>query len=181
MSLTSFYFCLLQLFRLRAYIVGHIACIIRPIIRSKLSIGKLDEGGARGECAGLFFLLDDIANTIASIYGSLLRSSEGMFTHDDTSAPCEVAMEVDLVVSGVWVPVVTALMADPGIKTAIFSPGIANILQVRACCSFLSRPVICLIIKTSYLHSIGQLQCIKHLLIRTCKQSTQISRNRILK
>jgi hypothetical protein len=51
-----------------------------------------------------------------------------MFTYDDASM---ASMEVDLVVSGVWVPVATALMADPGIKTAIFSPGIANILQVR--------------------------------------------------
>lgn len=90
----------------------------RPIIRSKLSMGKLDEGGSRGECAGLFFLLDDIANTVASIYGSLLRSSEGMFTHDEDDTA--TAMEVDLVVSGVWVPVATALMADPGIKTVSY-------------------------------------------------------------
>ena len=91
-------------------------------------MGKLDEGGSRGECAGLFFLLDDIANTVATIYGSLLRSSEGMFTNEDGAA---TSVEVDLVVSGVWVPVATALMADPGIKTAIFSPGIANILQAN--------------------------------------------------
>ena len=106
----------------------------RPIIRSKLSMGKLDVGGSRGECAGLFFLLDDIANTIASMYGSLLRSSEGMFAHDDAAitGKSSSSMEVDLVVSGVWVPVATALMTDPGIKTAIFSPGIANVLQVRA-------------------------------------------------
>ena len=95
-------------------------------------MGKLDEGGSRGECAGLFFLLDDIANTVATVYGSLLRSSEGMFTHETSGNSVEVSMEVDLVVSGVWVPVATALMADPGIKTAIFSPGIANVLQVRA-------------------------------------------------
>lgn len=100
----------------------------RPIIRSKLSMGKLDEGGSRGECAGLFFLLDDIANTVATNYGLLLRSSEGMFTNDDGTSK---SLEVDLVVSGVWVPVATALMADPGIKTAIFRPGIANILQAN--------------------------------------------------
>ncbi|KAL7522455.1 hypothetical protein ACHAWX_007243 [Stephanocyclus meneghinianus] len=106
---------------------------IMPIIRSKLSMGKLDEGGSRGECAGLFFLLDDIANTVASMYGSLLRSSEGMFAHDtiDTTGKSCSPMEVDLVVSGVWVPVATALMTDPGIKTAIFSPGIANVLQAN--------------------------------------------------
>ena len=95
-------------------------------------MGKLDEGGSRGECAGLFFLLDDIANTVAAVYGYLLRSSEGIFTHDTAGSTSTVSMEVDLVVSGVWVPVATALMADPGIKTAIFSPGIANILQVRS-------------------------------------------------
>lgn len=101
---------------------------IRPIIRSKLSMGKLDEGGSRGECAGLFFLLDDIANTVATIYGSLLRSSEGMFTHGDDDVA--TSMEVDLVVSGVWVPVATALMADPGIKTVrLFFP-IQTCMQV---------------------------------------------------
>ncbi|KAL3788091.1 hypothetical protein HJC23_008153 [Cyclotella cryptica] len=106
---------------------------IMPIIRSKLSMGKLDEGGSRGECAGLFFLLDDIANTVASVYGSLLRSSEGMFAHDAaaTNGKYSSSMEVDLIVSGVWVPVATALMTDPGIKTAIFSPGIANVLQAN--------------------------------------------------
>ena len=117
----------------------HILC--RPIIRSKISKGKLDEGGSRGECAGLFFLLDDIANTIATMYGALLRSSEGMFTHDDVAVSnCRVSMEVDLVVSGVWIPIATALMADPGIRTAIFSPGIANILQVRSHNIFFSVP-----------------------------------------
>jgi len=118
---------------------------IMPIIRSKLSMGKLDEGGSRGECAGLFFLLDDIANTVASMYGSILRSSEGMFTHGKMSKgeggdggegssgklAHALPMEVDLVTCGVWVPVATALMADPGIKMAIFSPGIANVLQAN--------------------------------------------------
>eukprot|EP01082_Thalassiosira_pseudonana_P005647 g5361.t1 g5361 contig2:380600-383244(+) len=118
---------------------------IMPIVRSKLSMGKLDEGGSRGECAGLFFLLDDIANTVASMYGSILRSSEGMFTHGKMSMgeggdggegssgklAQALPMEVDLVTCGVWVPVATALMADPGIKMAIFSPGIANVLQAN--------------------------------------------------
>jgi hypothetical protein len=103
---------------------------IRPIIRSKLSMGKLDEGGSRGECAGLFFLLDDIANTVATIYGSLLRSSEGMFTHGDDDIA--TSMEVDLVVSGVWVPVATALMADPGIKTVRFLSN-TNMHTCRSC------------------------------------------------
>jgi len=112
-------------------------------------MGKLDEGGSRGECAGLFFLLDDIANTVASMYGSILRVSEGMFApaerdvnvehgngndneheNDNTAKGWSTPMEVDLVTCGVWVPVATALMADPGIKMAIFSPGIANVLQL---------------------------------------------------
>jgi len=106
---------------------------IMPIIRSKLSMGKLDEGGSRGECAGLFFLLDGIANTISTMYGSILRSSESMFTNEtgNGSKSSSSRMEVDLVTCGVWVPVATALMADPGIKMAIFSPGIANVLQAN--------------------------------------------------
>jgi len=110
---------------------------IMPIIRSKLSMGKLDEGGSRGECAGLFFLLDGIANTVSTMYGSILRSSESMFTNNETEhgggskRSSSLRMEVDLVTCGVWVPVATALMADPGIKMAIFSPGIANVLQAN--------------------------------------------------
>lgn len=119
-------------------------------------MGKLDEGGSRGECAGLFFVLDDIANTIKEIYGDVLRLSEGMFAHpelyyyDDCGDGSgsvgdrrrdglpggsllsqHQKMEVDLVTCGVWVPVATALMADTGIKMAIFSPGIANVLQAN--------------------------------------------------
>lgn len=105
---------------------------IMPIIRSKLSMGKLDEGGSRGECTGLFFLLDDIANTVSMMYGSILRFSESMFTNETASSSSSSSrMEVDLVTCGVWVPVATALMADPGIKMAVFSPGIANVLQAN--------------------------------------------------
>lgn len=111
---------------------------IMPIIRSKLSMGKLDEGGLRGECAGLFFLLDDIANTIKEMYGDVLRLSECMFAYPEHydgggggGDRRELPMEVDLVTCGVWVPVATALMADTGIKMAIFSPGIANVLQAN--------------------------------------------------
>lgn len=39
--------------------------------------------------------------------------------------------EIDLVTAGVWVPIATALMADAAIKMAIFSPGIASILQAN--------------------------------------------------
>ncbi len=114
-----------------------------PIIRSRLSMGKLDDGGLRGECAGLFFLLDDIANTTKEVYGDVLRLSECMFAHpeyyrDGDGVDCRdghrlglAQMEVDLVTCGVWVPVATVLMADTGIKMAIFSPGIANVLQAN--------------------------------------------------
>lgn len=95
---------------------------IMPLIRSKVSMGRLDEGGSRGECAGLFSLLNDMSDTIASSFGPVLRLSESMFNMGHT-------VEIDLVTAGVWVPIVTALMADAGISMAIFSPGIASILQ----------------------------------------------------
>jgi hypothetical protein len=134
---------------------------VMPVVRSRLNVGRLDAGGSRGECAGLFFLLDDIANTVREMYGGILRLSEGMFARDDdyyrdddddddddvggggeggeekdeggvvVGASSASAMEVDLVTCGVWVPVATALMADPGLKLAIFSPGIANVLQAN--------------------------------------------------
>ncbi|KAL7554248.1 hypothetical protein ACHAWF_017669 [Thalassiosira exigua] len=117
---------------------------VMPVVRARLSMGRLDEGGSRGECAGLFFLLDDIANTVRSMYGPILRSSEGMFAMDFVNNYCDdddviddalssspTPVEVDLVTCGVWVPVATALTADPGVKMAVFSPGIANVLQAN--------------------------------------------------
>lgn len=94
----------------------------RPLIRSKISIGRLDEGGPRGECTGLKSLLEDILVTVANTFGPVLELSEVMFD-------LGTKVEVDLITDGVWVPIVTALMADAGIKMAIFSPGIASILQ----------------------------------------------------
>ena len=91
---------------------------VRPLIRSKVSMGRLDEGGSRGECTGLFSLLDDVACSISQNFGRVLQLSE--------SIP-----EIDLVTAGVWVPIATALMADAAIKMAIFSPGIASILQAN--------------------------------------------------
>lgn len=101
---------------------------IMPLIRSKLSMGRLDQGGSRGECAGLPSLLTEILETIATNFGSVLRWSENM-------------VQVDLVTAGVWVPIATAMMADAGVKMAIFSPGIANIVQsnYKAFDSFLSE------------------------------------------
>ena len=87
-------------------------------------MGRLDEGGSRGECTGLFSLLDDITTSIAQSFGPVLKLAE--ITFDVGSK-----MEVDLITAGVWVPIATALMADAGIKMAIFSPGIASILQAN--------------------------------------------------
>ena len=93
-------------------------------------MGRLDQGGSRGECAGLSSLLQDIVESIANTFGPVLRLSESIFDR-----------EVDFVTAGVWVPIATALMADAGIKMAIFSPGIASILQQNylALDSFLSE------------------------------------------
>lgn len=101
-------------------LILHFYHMYRPLIRSKVSMGRLDEGGSRGECAGLFSLLDDVACSISQSFGPVLRLSEAM-----------MEPEIDLVTAGVWVPIATALMADAAIKMAIFSPGIANILQAN--------------------------------------------------
>lgn len=97
---------------------------IMPLIRSKVSMGRLDEGGSRGECAGLVALLDEMVMAIHGAYGPVLRLAETMFELGN-------ARDVDLLTAGVWVPIATALMADAGIKMAIFSPGIASILQTN--------------------------------------------------
>jgi len=131
---------------------------IMPLIRSKISMGRLDEGGSRGECAGLFSLLDDIAFSIASTFGSVLQLSEGIFAVSkndegvkDVPTQSPLPMEVDLVTCGVWVPIATALMADTGIRMAIFSPGIASILQANytALDTFLSELAVSLLRKSS--------------------------------
>lgn len=143
---------------------------IMPIVRSRLNVGKLDMGGSRGECAGLFFLLDDIANTINEMYGPILRLSEGMFASSSSSQyssngaedekdedVCLPLMGIDLITCGVWVPVATALMADPGIKMAIFSPGMANVLQANynALDTFLSELASVLLSESSSLGGEG--------------------------
>ena len=85
-------------------------------------MGRLDEGGSRGECSGLPSLLGDIVSSIAKAFSPVLQLAEIMFDVGPR-------MEVDLVTGGVWSPIATALMADAGIKMAIFSPGIASVLQ----------------------------------------------------
>ena len=120
---------------------------IMPIVRPKVSIGKLDEGGSRGECAGLKGLLEEIVVGVQGVWGDVLRMVEGMFVYDDCGdigggnggkdkedgkdgeGAGAKHVEIDLITAGVWVPIVTALMTDPAIKMAIFSPGIANIFQ----------------------------------------------------
>jgi conserved oligomeric Golgi complex subunit 2 len=87
-----------------------------------MSMGRLDEGGLRGECAGLKSLLEDMISTVADAFGAVIRLSEVMF---DVGPK----VHIDLITDGVWVPIATAVMADAGIKMAIFSPGIASILQ----------------------------------------------------
>ncbi len=109
---------------------------IMPIVRKKVTLGKLDEGGSRGECAGLFCLLEDLVWTIKNLWGDVLSLVEGLFQIDldvlgIDSNDGESATEIDLVTAGVWVPIATSLMTDPTIKMAIFSPGITSILQVR--------------------------------------------------
>lgn len=127
---------------------------IIPIIRSKLSMGLLDEGGSRGECKGLPKLLNDMIASIANIYGPLVCQVESMFgaaSCDEVDNNANNTMDIDLLTAGVWVPITTALMADNAIKMAIFSPGIASILQANyvALDNFLSNLAIKLLTTTS--------------------------------
>ncbi len=110
---------------------------IMPLVRNKVSIGRLDEGGSRGECAGLKSLLEDIKVEICGAWGDVLVSMEGNFdmyvpTIDGQDANGDIEgipPQVDLITAGVWVPILTALLTDPAIRMAIFSPGIASIFQ----------------------------------------------------
>jgi len=89
-------------------------------------------------------LLDDIAHSISSTFGPVLCLSECIFGADNVdnfsneSDASQRGIDVDLVTAGVWIPIATTLMADPAIKMAIFSPGIASILQVRI--FFIQKP-----------------------------------------
>jgi conserved oligomeric Golgi complex subunit 2 len=120
---------------------------VLPLVRSKLSMGRLDEGGSRGECAGLTNLLNDMTQEIATLYSPVLVAAESMFAvrerTEESPAPTQskIVMEVDLLTEGVWVPIATAFMTDAGIKMSIFSPGIASILQANytALDSFLAQ------------------------------------------
>lgn len=97
---------------------------VMPLLRQHVSRGRLDQGGARAECAGLPSLLSTIAEVISLKFGAVLRLTEGMF---DIMQP----HDIDLLTAGVWVPIATAFVADAGIQMAVFSPGIADILQAN--------------------------------------------------
>jgi len=60
-------------------------------------------------------------------------NSNGGVENFSSDTKCNETMvqhvEIDLITAGVWLPIVTALMTDPAIKMAIFSPGIASIFQ----------------------------------------------------
>lgn len=81
----------------------------------------------------------------------MLRLSECIFGTSDSfgnestlmdfSERQQRSLDIDLVTAGVWIPIATTLMADPAIKMAIFSPGIASILQV----SYLNYAILCFI------------------------------------
>ena len=87
-----------------------------------MSIGKLDEGGSRGECTGLKALLEDVKVEIYSAWGDVLRSMEGNFDMyvigDEHETPVAPPPQVDLITAGVWVPILTALLTDPAIRMA---------------------------------------------------------------
>ena len=106
---------------------------IMPVLRRHISMGRLDQGGARGECHGLKSLLQEITQTIAAQFQPILQMAQDMFSTisvaDASNNSTNTMHVVDLVTAGVWVPIATALVADAGIQMAIFSPGIASILQ----------------------------------------------------
>jgi len=141
---------------------------IMPLISSTLSMGRLDEGGSRGACSGLRSLLEEITESISKTFGPVLQISECTFSDmdddDDNNNKAIAKVEVDLCTAGVWVPLATALLADPGIKMAIFSPGIASILQANytALHTFLSELAVRLLGDTSSSSSEQQVtpQCI---------------------
>lgn len=101
---------------------------VMPVIKSKLSIGRLDEGGSRGECTGLSSLMEDIIHRIKDLWGDIIQMAESTFSMPNLK---DEKIQIDLVTGGVWVPIATALMTDQVIQLAIFSPGIASILQAN--------------------------------------------------
>jgi len=97
---------------------------VMPIVRSLISMGRLDQGGGRGECKGLVSLLDELALAIKEQYGPVLRLGEEFFVEMNQACP-----DIDLLANGTWLPIATAMLSDAGVKMAIFSPGIASVLQ----------------------------------------------------
>ena len=100
-------------------------------------MGRLDECGSRGECVGLFPVLQEVAYSIYDLWGNVLRLNEGIFELDKSSSSTngrdddgmDWERPIDLITS-CWTPIATNFMTDPAIKMALFSPGIGSILQV---------------------------------------------------
>ena len=104
---------------------------IMPLLRSKLSLGRMDEGGSRGQCAGLFSMLDEISYEITRIYGPIIQKVSEEFSLSGENDDCADCPEIDLVTGGVWIPLAAAITGDTSIKMAIFSPGSPEVIQVR--------------------------------------------------
>jgi conserved oligomeric Golgi complex subunit 2 len=93
---------------------------IRPLLQSHLSLGRMDHGGARGECAGLGTVLQELLQDIQRLYRPIwmrLQSANEDLFED----------EIDLITHSVWVPLVAALMKDTALRMAIFAPGLAPV------------------------------------------------------
>lgn len=91
--------------------------IVRQSLTISISLGRLDEGGGRGECAGLKSCLHEICSSIRESHGGLIEYASNL--------------HVDLVTSCVWVPLCTALLEDAALQMAVFSAGIASIIHAN--------------------------------------------------
>ena len=88
---------------------------IRPILQTHLSLGRIDHGGARGECTGLPDVLQEVLQEIRRLYRPIW-----------TRQALELG-EIDFITHGIWVPLVAALMKDTALRMAIFAPGLAPV------------------------------------------------------
>ena len=112
---------------------------IQPIIQTYISIRQIDQGGTRGECKNLSHVIQQMMNEISTRYQPLLSYTERMLTirpinkatNPTTATTAANAMDVDLITTGIWVPLIHTLMTDPTLRMSIFSPGIASIVQTN--------------------------------------------------
>jgi conserved oligomeric Golgi complex subunit 2 len=91
---------------------------IRPLLQTHLSLGRIDQGGARGECAGLGAVLQDLLQDLQRRYRPIWMRLQTVDLIQD---------EVDLITHSIWVPLVAALMKDAALRMAIFAPGLAPV------------------------------------------------------